>query len=231
MDAELKNSILKTGTTVLGIVCKDGIVMAADRQSTAGTIVMSKDSEKIRKVNDYLIFAGTGMVSDIQRAVKLSAAELRIKELKSRLRPSVKQGANLLSTIIYQSVRQPAMLQFMVGSLVAGTNEDGTTELYSIDPSGGIKKIEDYDANFGSGMPFILGLLERQYKEDMPIDPDGIELAKEALKSSTQRDIGSGYGIDIFIITKDGIKKVIEQEIKLEFRDKKQALTQINSTK
>ena len=45
MDNELKNSILKTGTTILGIVCKDGIIMASDRQTTAGTIVMSKKTK------------------------------------------------------------------------------------------------------------------------------------------------------------------------------------------
>jgi proteasome beta subunit len=213
MDSELKNSILKTGTTILGIVCKDGVVMAADRQSTAGTIVMSKDSQKIKTINDYMLFAGTGMVSDIQRSVKLAAAELRLKELRSKSRPSVRQGANLVAAMIYQSIRQPAMLQFMVGSLIGGVNEDGVSELYSIDPSGGIKQIEDYDANFGSGMPFVLGLLERQYKEDMTIK-EGVELALEAIKSSTQRDVGSGHGIDVFTITKEGIKKVVEKEIK-----------------
>ena len=213
MDNELKNSILKTGTTILGIVCKDGVVMAADRQSTAGTIVMSKNSEKIKKVNDYLLFAGTGMVSDIQKAIKLAAAELRLKELRAKTRPSVKQGANLVSSIIYQSVRQPAMLQFMVGSLIGGIDEDGKAELYSIDPSGGIVKITDYDANFGSGMPYVLGLLERQYKEDMTVK-QGVELAIEAIKSSTQRDIGSGYGMDVFTLTKDGIKKVVDKKIK-----------------
>ena len=50
MDAELKDSVLKTGTTILGIVCKDGVVMASDRQSTAGTIVMNKNSEKTNKL-------------------------------------------------------------------------------------------------------------------------------------------------------------------------------------
>ena len=213
MDEELKKSILRTGTTILGIVCKDGVVMASDRQSTAGTIVMNKDSQKIREINNYLLFAGTGMVSDIQRSVKLAGAELRLKELRSRSRPTVKQGANLVSAMIYQSIRQPTMLQFMVGSLIGGFNEDGTAELYSIDPSGGIKQIQDYDANFGSGMPFVLGLLERQYKEDMTIK-EGMELASEAIKSATQRDIGSGYGMDVFTITKEGIKKVVEKEIK-----------------
>ncbi len=220
MDAELKNSVLKSGTTLVGIVCKDGVVMAADKQSTAGNIVMDKDSDKIRVINDFLAFAGTGMVSDIQRSIKIAGAELRLKELRSKSRPSVKNGANLVASMIYGSIRQPSMLQFMVGSLVGGVNEDGTTELYTIDPSGGIKAVKTYDANFGSGMPYVLGLLERQYREGMSVK-EGIELAKEAIKSSTQRDTGSGHGIDVYTITKDGIKKVVDQEILPEYKDKK----------
>jgi len=220
MDDDLKNSILKSGTTIVGIVCKDGVVMASDKQSTGGNIVMDKDSEKIKIINEYLAFAGTGMVSDIQRSIKLGAAELRIKELRSKSRPSVREGANLIASLIYGSVRQPAMLQFMVGSLVGGVNENGTAELYTIDPSGGIKKVEDYDANFGSGMPFVLGLLERQYHKDMVV-ADAVKLATEAIKSSTQRDIGSGHGIDVFTLTKDGIKKVVSQEIKASYEDSK----------
>ena len=212
MDQELKNSILKSGTSIIGIVCKDGIVMGADRQSTAGNIVMSKNSEKVKMINDYVLFAGTGMVSDIQKSIKLTGAELRLKQLRSKSRPTVKQAANLTASMIYQSIRQPTMLQFMVGSLIGGINEDGTTELYSIDPSGGIKEVDDYDANFGSGMPYILGLLERQYKPNMEVK-EAIELTIESLKSSTQRDIGSGYGIDVFSITKEGIKKEFESEI------------------
>ena len=212
MDNELKNSILKTGTTILGIVCKDGVVMASDRKSTAGNIVMNKDSQKIRIINEYLAFAGTGMVADIQRVVKIAAAELRLKELHSKSRPSVRNGAGLITNIVYNSIRQPTMLQFMVGSLVGGLNDDGTAELYSIDPAGGTNKVEDYDANFGSGMPFVLGLLERQYKKGMSIK-EAIDLAVEAIKSSTQRDTGSGHGIDVFTITKSGISKVVSQEI------------------
>ena len=217
MDQELKNSILKTGTTVLGIVCKDGIVMAADRQVTAGNIVMNKNTPKVVKVNDYLVVSWTGGAADAQRLGKLIAAELRLKELKSRSRPTIKQAASLTGSISYSSIRQPSMIPNIVGTLVAGVNEDGSTELYTIEPAGGVYKVEDYDANFGSGMPYVLGLLERQYKKDMTIE-QGVELAIEALKSSTQRDIGSGYGIDVYAITKDGIKKVVEQKIEAEYR-------------
>lgn len=220
MDQELKNSILKTGTTILGIICKDGVVMASDRQSTAGTIVMNKNSEKTKRINDYLLISGTGMVSDIQRVAKVLPAELRLKELRSKSRPTVQQSASLLANISYSGIRQPSIIPQQAGFLIGGFNENGTTELYSVEPAGSVIKVEDYDANFGSGMPYVLGLLERQYKKDISIK-EGVELAKEALKSSTQRDVGSGYGIDIFTITKEGIKKVVEQTIEPDYKDDK----------
>ena len=159
-------------------------------------------------------------MADSQILVKIIAAELKLKELRSRTRPTVKQAANLFSTITYSQIRQPSMIPSIVGTLIGGFNEDGSTELYTIEPAGSVVKVEDYDANFGSGMPYVLGLLERQYKENMSVK-EGVELAIEAVKASTQRDIGSGYGIDVFTITKDGIKKVIEHEIVHEYRERK----------
>ena len=220
IDAELKNSILKTGTTILGIVCRDGVVMASDRQTTAGHMVYSKKSHKTRQINDYVVISGTGSVSDIQRIEKMLTAELKLKELRSKSRPTIKHVASLLANMNYSGIRQMSMIPQMAGFLVAGFNEDGSVELYSVEPAGGAYKIEDYDANFGSGMPYVIGLLERQYKKDLSVK-EGIGLAKEALKSATQRDIGSGYGIDIFAITKEGINKVVEQEILPEYKDSK----------
>jgi proteasome beta subunit len=217
MDEDLKKSILTTGTTVLGIVCKDGIVMAADRQVTAGNLVMLKNKKKVNQINDYLVISWTGGLADAQRLTKLINAELKLKELKSRSRPTVKQAANLVSSVTYNNIRQPSMIPHMVGTLLAGVNEDGSVELYTIEPAGSVEKVEDYDANFGSGMPYVLGLLERQYKPEINVK-EGVELAIEALKSSTQRDVGSGYGIDVFTLTKDGIKKVVEQKIEPDYK-------------
>ncbi|MBU2503651.1 MAG: proteasome subunit beta [Nanoarchaeota archaeon] len=220
MDAELKNSILKTGTTILGIVCKDGVVMAADRQTSAGNHVMDKNAKKAVQINDYLVVSGCGIASDIRRIEKILPAELKLKELRSKSRPTVKQAASLLSNINYNGIRQPSMIPQQAGFLLAGFNEDGVAELYSIEPAGTSMKVEDYDANFGSGMPYVIGFLERQYKKGLSLK-EGIELAKESIKSSTQRDMGSGYGMDIFTITKDGISKVVEQDIVSEYKDSK----------
>lgn len=219
MEQELKNSILKSGTTIVGVVCKDGVVMGADRQSTAGNIVIGKNIQKAIQINDYLVISATGYVADIEMQKKIIAAELRLKHLKSKKRPSVKEAANLLGMMSYRNIRQMSMVPYIVGTLVAGFNEDGTSELYTIEPAGTAIKIEDYDANFGSGMPFVLGLLEREY--DKNIDTKrGVELVVEAIKSSTQRDVGSGYGIDVFVIKKEGIKHVVSQEITPEYINK-----------
>ncbi len=209
---EISKNVMKSGTSIVGIVCKDGVVMAGDRRSTAGDIVMSKNSPKVIQINDYLAVAGTGVASDIALNKRVFAAELKIKELRTKERASVEEAATLFGMMAYRNIRVPSMIMSIVGMLVAGVNKDGSTELFTVEPAGGVYKVADYDANFSSGMPYIIGLLERQYKKDMSVK-EGIELGKECIKSSIERDVGSGNGIDVFTITKDGIKHVVSEEI------------------
>ena len=103
------------------------------------------------------------------------------------------------------------MITSIVGSLLGGFNEDGTFELYSILPDGDIDHVEDFSANVSSGMPYILGLLERQYRKDITVK-EAVELGKDCIKSAMERDVASGNGIDVFAITKDGIKHVISED-------------------
>ncbi|MDO8517125.1 MAG: hypothetical protein Q7S33_03275 [Nanoarchaeota archaeon] len=212
MNEDLSKNILKTGTSLVGIVCKDGVVMAGDRKTTAGgSIVMNKNTQKVVALNDYIVVSGTGVASDIELLRKLIKAEIRLKELKDKKRPSVKDVANLIAMLSYRNIRQPSMIMFMAGIMLGGINDDGSTELYSIEPAGSAMKVEDFDANFSSGMPYILGLLERQYKPNMSVQ-EGVDLAIEAIKSSSERDTASGFGIDVILITKDGIKQVSKQK-------------------
>jgi len=219
MNEEISKNVLKSGTSIVGIVCKDGIVMAADRRATAGNLIMSKNTQKLVPVNSYLLMAGTGVASDIQMLTKLIAAELRLKELRSKQKPTVREAANLIAMMSFKNIRQFSTIPSIAGTLVGGLNNDGTFELYTVEPAGSLQRVEDYDANFSSGMPFILGLLERQYKKNLSVK-EGVELAMECLKSSTQRDSASGQGIDVFIITKEGIKQEVDKEIIAEYKDR-----------
>ena len=79
---ELGKNFLHSGTTLVGVVCKDGIVMGSDRQSTAGNLVVGKNVQKSIQINDYLVISATGMVADIELQKKVIRAELKLKELK-----------------------------------------------------------------------------------------------------------------------------------------------------
>lgn len=216
---DIKGNVLSTGTSLVGIVCKDGVVMAADRKVTAGgSLVVSKNFQKVLQLNDYLVMSWTGSVSDAQLLKKLVVAELKLKELKDRRRPTVREAANLIAMIAYKNIRQPTMIPFIAGSMVGGCNDTGISELFSIEPSGSVMKVDDYDANFSSGMPYILGFLERQYKKGVSIE-DGVKLAIEAIKASSERDTASGYGVDVFTITKDGIKQVSKQKAESVYKE------------
>lgn len=203
------NNIVKTGTTILGIVCKDGVVMAGDnRSSLGGQIIYNKNAEKLHKINDYLILAGAGSATEIQKVGKLLTAELKLRELKSKQRPTVKQSASLLSNIQVQQS----------GFILGGFDKDGNSHIYDI-LGGHLDKVEDFTANIGSGMPYVLGFLERNWKPTLTVK-EGIDLAIEAIKSSSARDMGSGNGMDIYTITKDGIKKVLSQRIESVYKNK-----------
>lgn len=221
MNEKIDKNILKTGTSLVGIVCKEGVVMAGDRKATAGgQIVMNKNAKKVVQINDYLVISGTGVSSDIDYVIKLIRAELKLKEMRDKKRPTIKEASNLIALILYKNIRQPSMIQFIAGLMVGGLNKDGSCELYSVEPAGSTMKVEDFDANFSSGMPYILGLLENRYKKDLSIK-EAIELAADSIKSATERDTASGYGVDVYAITKEGIKQVSKQKGEWKYIDEK----------
>jgi proteasome beta subunit len=221
MSEDLKHSIRKTGTTTIGIVCKDGIVLAADKRGTFGgdggvSYIASKDEEKIQEVNEQIIVTIAGVSSDLQKVIKLTKAELRLKELKSKKVPSIKEAANLFSTIVYQNIRQFSPIPGITHFLLSGYDEEGA-HLYNVFPDGYVQLVEDYSST-GSGMVQCNPILDSDYKEGMSIQ-EGISLALKCLTASMKRDPGSGDGVDVYIVTDNTIKHEIKQEVKTNFPD------------
>jgi proteasome beta subunit len=200
---------IKTGTTTLGLVCKDGIVLAADKRTTAGgAFIVRKDSDKITQVTDNMAVTTAGTVSDIQMFVKLLKAELKLRNIRNGRVNSVKEASNLGGRMMYESARQyfPSMTQTLLG----GYDNTGM-HLYVIEMDGAILEFKDYFTT-GSGSPMVFGVLEHSYKENMTVK-EGEELATKAISAAIQRDTASGNGIDVVVITKDGVKKTIQKKI------------------
>lgn len=197
---EEKPEIRKTGTTTVGLICKDGVVLATEKKSTMGYLVASKESEKILAITDHIAMTIAGGSGDAQHLVRYLKAELKLFEIQNQRRISVQGATTLLANILQGSKYYPFMVQLIVG----GYDENGPS-IYSLDPVGATEEEKKFFST-GSGSPMALGVLEDQFKEGLSIE-EGSKLAVRAIRAAIERDIASGgKAIDVAVITKDGIK-------------------------
>lgn len=199
---------LKTGTTTVGIKCKDGIVLGADKRAGGG-IIIDKRAQKIFQITDNIAITMAGVASDAQLITKLIGAELRLMEIRKEKAVTVKEAANLLSGIVYQNIRKLSAIPGISHFLLAGKDSNGF-HLFDIYPDGSLSECKDFLSS-GSGSVMAYGVLETLYSQDISIE-EGIQLSVKCLNAAIQRDMNSGDGIDIVTITSKGIKKVASKE-------------------
>lgn len=220
---EIKKYVRKTGTTTIGVVCKDGVVLGADKRGSYGgeggvSYIASKNENKVQEVTDNIVVTTAGVASDLQKVIKIIRAELKLKELKSKRKPTIKEAANLFASVSYQNIRQFSVIPGITHFLLSGYDEQGVY-LYDVNPDGFLQKTEEYSAT-GSGMVHANPILDAEFKQDLTIE-QGIELVKKAINASLKRDPASGEGIDIFTIKQGEIKQVVKQEIIPQYKDRK----------
>lgn len=194
-----KPEVRKTGTTTVGIVCRDGVVLAADKKSTLGYLVASKESEKIIQVDDNLALTIAGYSGDNQALARYLRAELKLFAIQNGRRLSVKGAAVLLSNILQGAKYYPYLVQNILGGF------DERPAVFSLDALGSVEEEKKFFST-GSGSPMALGVLEDNYKEGLSVE-EGTKIVLRAISAAIERDIGSGgRGIDVAIITRSGTK-------------------------
>jgi proteasome beta subunit len=202
--------VLKTGTTTVGIKCKDGIVLAADKRATAGNLIADKKTKKVYVINHKMAMTVAGSVSDIQLLAKLIKAELKLKDYRVGRNSNVKEAANLLSGMVYGNIRKMSMMPGISHFLFAGYDKSGFS-IYDIFPDGSLTEIDNFVAS-GSGSVFAYGVLETLYHDDITVE-EATKLAVKSINAALQRDTGSGNGIDVARITENEAVEITTQEL------------------
>lgn len=204
---------LKTGTTTVGIIGKDLVVLAADKRATAGNMIVDKHVEKVFPINDHMIITTAGTVSDIQLIVKYLKAELKLKELRTGRKPTVKEAANLIASMNYNNIRKYSTILGVAHFLFAGHDSIGV-HLYDLYPDGSITEVNSEEGfmSSGSGSVFALGVLEDAWKKDMT-EQESVALAIRSINSALKRDTASGQGIDVYVVDKKGARKASYKKV------------------
>jgi len=169
-------------------------------------------------ITDNITVATAGNVSDIQLILKITQAELKLKKLRSKIEPTVKEAANLFATLTYENIRKFSPLLSITAFVIGGKDNTGY-KLYEISPDGSIAEHKDFVA-VGSGSVIALGVLESQYKKDISKE-EAIQLVIKAINAAMERDTATGSGIDIAVIDEKGAKKIIEEEVEMVLREVK----------
>jgi proteasome beta subunit len=199
---------LKTGTTTVGVLFKDGVVLASETRSTLGYLVASKTSQKIYAIDEKIAVTTAGGTGDTQALIRILRAEINLYKLTRNTDFTVKAASSLLANILSNNRWYPYMAMLIVG----GFDKYGP-HLYSTDPVGGTEEEEKFTAT-GSGSPIAFGVLEDSYEDGMTRD-DAVSLAVRAVRAARERDIGSGgLWIDAIVIDKGGIEFMDRERIK-----------------
>ncbi len=202
----MANDELKTGTTTIGIVYKDGVVMATEHRATMGNIIAHKDVRKLFKIDDNLGLTVAGLVGDAQLLARYIKAEVELYKLKKGVPMTVNSAATLLSNIMRGGGGSYGY--YYVG-LIMGGNDSSGGHVFALDAAGG--SIRDEYVSIGSGSLFAYGVLEDHYKKGMSED-DAVGLAIRALNAAMRRDSASGDGYAVAIINKEGFTELSAEE-------------------
>ncbi|UCH72047.1 MAG: archaeal proteasome endopeptidase complex subunit beta [Thermoplasmatales archaeon] len=197
--------VTKTGTTTLGMVCKEGVVVATETRATMGTLIAHKATKKLYKIDEHIALATAGLVGDLQVLARYINAEANLYRLKRDAKMPVESAATLLSNMLNQRKFMPYYVQLVL----AGYDDKGG-HVYSLDAAGGA--IPDKYTAGGSGSPYVFGVLEDLYKDDLTVD-EGVDIAIRAITAAKNRDSASGGMTNVAIIDGKGFKTISQEEI------------------
>ena len=187
------------GATTIGVVCKDGVILASEKRVSYGYLVMSKTGKKVFEISNKIGAACAGLVADMQILIRIMQANAQLFELEHGREMEVKATAKLMSNMLFQR----RLFPFLTQTIVGGVDEKGSS-IFVLDPLGSL--IPDDYAVVGSGAEIAVGVLEAHYNKELNV-VEGKILVEKAVRAAIARDIASGNGIDILTITNQGIKE------------------------
>jgi proteasome beta subunit len=200
------NQLVLKGTTTIGLVCKNSVVLASDTRVTMGSYVAHKHGKKIYKVDDHLAMTISGGVADAQRTVDILKVNAQLYKLNMDRPMPVSSAARLIANLLFSSRYAPLIAQVLIGGM-----DDTGPHVFSLDPFGSLT--EEKCVATGSGSPIAYGILEDRFKEDMSAE-DVLPVIVKAVDSAMKRDAASGDSFNVAVINVKGYRELTKEEKK-----------------
>lgn len=189
---------VKTGTTIVGIKYKTGVVLCADTRSTSGPVVANKNCEKIHFIFDNIMCCGAGTAADTRRVTRMASRELQLFSYRNMKQPYITHAERMIVDYLHGYGGQ------IGAALVLGGIDNNGARLYSISPHGYSVSLDF--TSLGSGSYAAIAILESGYRKEMSKD-EAMSLGVRAVKAGILNDLYSGSNVDVCVIDADGVEK------------------------
>ncbi|XP_066987257.1 proteasome subunit beta type-7 [Macrobrachium rosenbergii] len=194
----------KTGTTIAGVVFKDGVVLGADTRATEGDIVADKNCSKIHYLQPNMYCCGAGTAADLGMTTQLMASQLELHRLNTGRQVPVVAANRMFKQMLFR-------YQGHIGAaLVLGGVDKYGSHIYSIHPHGSTDRLPY--TTMGSGSLAAMSVFEQRWEPDMELE-QAKQLVRDAIAAGIFNDLGSGSNVDLCIITKDGATMIRPYDI------------------
>lgn len=184
----------KTGTTIAGIIFKDGVILGADTRATDGNIVAEKNCEKIHYISDNIYCCGAGTAADTGYTTKMVSSQLELHRLNTGRQVRAVAANRLLRQYLFR------YQGYISAALVLGGVDVNGPYLGTIAPHGSSDRLPY--VSMGSGSLAAMAVFEDRYKPDLT-EEEGKRLVTDAIRAGIFNDLGSGSNVDLCVITKD----------------------------
>jgi 20S proteasome subunit beta 2 len=180
-----------TGTTIVGVVCRDGIVLGADTRATGGTEICDKNCEKIHYLAPNIYCCGAGTAADTEFTTRQIASRLELLRMSTGAESRLVTAQTMLKRLLFR-------YQGQIGAaMVLGGCDTTGPHLYHVYPHGSTGKLPY--VTMGSGSLAAMAIFETGWSEGMSEDA-AVELVRNAIRAGIFNDLGSGSNVDITII-------------------------------
>lgn len=194
------------GTTTIGVVCEDGVILASDSRVTMGFYVAHKQGKKVYQIDEHLAMTIAGSVADAQKTVDILTLNARLYRINLDRPLPISSAARLLSNLLFSVRYVPLLAQVLVGGV-----DDTGPHVFSIDPFGSLT--EEKVVSTGSGSPVAYGILEDKFREGAAVK-EMLPVIVKAVNAAMKRDAASGDSFNVAVIDSKGYRELGEKEKK-----------------
>jgi len=181
----------KTGTTIVGALFANGVVLGADTRATAGSIVADKNCEKIHRIARKIYCCGAGTAADTEFTTRSIESQMELLRLNVGGEIPTVTACRLLKQKLFR-------YQGHIGAaLILGGVDRYGAHLYQIYPHGSTDKLPFI--TMGSGSLAAMAVFENGWKPELT-EEQAVKLVHAAICAGIKNDLGSGSNVDITII-------------------------------